>query len=108
MTWGYLIRFDNLEDYKMRDRPYTGKIYTNLDELMYMVKRYLVDIFDLDLEKDIFDFELPEGWNSSETSLSGIRKQIEKLGTPVFNDFDYIVYSDNCIQALWVSRCQIG
>lgn len=94
----YLFQYANLEDYKMRNRPYTSTIYTDVNELITAVKR------DLEHYKNEMA-ECPDalkGW----TFFTDV--EVEQKIRELKGGFDYVAYSADCTQAFWVSKCSLA
>lgn len=89
----YLLAYSNLEDYKMRDRPYTHRVWSDLKEVIKAAKEE-VEFWKEEREE--------EGWTF--LSEEEIEKSIRKLNCGFF---DYMAYSKDCIMAVWISKCRL-
>lgn len=93
----YLFQYANLEDYKMRDRPYTYGVYTDVDKLLKNIRKEIAEF----KEDSAGDYLI--GW-----TFSTDEETVKKVQALDIGDFDYIAYSKDCTQAFWISKCQLN
>lgn len=105
----YLLRFSNLEDYKMCDRPYVDNVYSNLETLIDKVKYFVNEWHNEYCDCSEGDsFLICKEWKRSWKSIEELEQMIrenEEINRSCY--CDYIMYTNDYGQTLWYSRCTI-